>query len=127
MSARIVCGAANNQLEDPERDARALADARVVYVPDFLANRMGIVNCANEQYGSLDDDPAILDHLSRETPFGIHRRTLTVLEAAERSGRTPAEEAEELAETLSDEPHPIWGNRAQRIIDGLIRSGWERA
>merc|ERR1719473_2665511 len=45
IRAHIVCGAANNQLEDPPRDDRALAQAGVCYVPDFVANRMGIVNC----------------------------------------------------------------------------------
>ena len=59
LKARIVCGAANNQLEDETRDDRALNDRGILYVPDFVANRMGIVNCANEQYGSLPDDPAI--------------------------------------------------------------------
>jgi glutamate dehydrogenase/leucine dehydrogenase len=126
IEARIVCGAANNQLEDPARDAAALAARGVVYVPDFLANRMGIVNCANEQYGSFEDDPAIVDHLSRDAPTGIFLRTVTVLERAAESGRTPADEAERLAEDLSDEPHPIWGNRGQQIIDALIRGDWER-
>ncbi len=124
IRARIVCGAANNQLEDPARDAAALAARGVLYVPDFLANRMGIVNCANEQYGTFDDDPAILEHLARDSETGIFQRTLAVLAAAKRSGRTPAEEAERLAEALSDVPHPIWGDRGQRIIDALVRSDW---
>ena len=29
----------------------------ISYLPDFLVNRMGIVNCANEQYGYVDRDP----------------------------------------------------------------------
>lgn len=124
LCARIVCGAANNQLEDPRRDAPAIAARGIVYVPDFLANRMGIVNCANEQYGVFDDDPAILHHLESESPTGIHRRTLEVLKRAQVSQKTPAEEAELLAEALSDEPHPIWGDRGQQIINALVREGW---
>ena len=124
IKAPIVCGAANNQLEDPPRDAAALQQRGVLYVPDFLANRMGIVNCANEQYGTFGGDPAIHAHLDRDTPTGIYRRCLDVLERARRSGRTPAEEAERLADELSQEPHPIWGNRGQAIIDSLVADGW---
>lgn len=120
----VVCGAANNQLQDPRRDADALKEAGILYVPDFLANRMGIVNCANEQYGVFERDPAVTAHLDRETPTGVYQRCLQVFGGAEASGRTPAHEAEVLAEELSREPHPIWGNRAQAIMDELVESGW---
>ncbi len=124
IAAPLVCGAANNQLADPERDAIALAARSIVYVPDFLANRMGIVNCANEQYGRLDDDPAILAHLSRDAPFGIFCRVVEVLRRSEASKKTPAAEAEQLAEELSNEPHPLWNDRGQQIIDALIDGEW---
>lgn len=124
IQAPIVCGAANNQLEDPKRDAGALHARGVLYVPDFLANRMGIVNCANEQYGRLENDPAIYGHLDRETPTGIHKRCVEVFTRAKESGRTPADEAGALADELSQEPHPIWGHRGQRIINHLVESGW---
>jgi glutamate dehydrogenase/leucine dehydrogenase len=126
IRARIVCGGANNQLEDPTRDAPALAAQGILYVPDFLANRMGIVNCANEQYGTFDDDPAILRHLDRHEPTGIFQRSHEVYERARASGRTPAAEAELLAEELSEEPHPIWGDRGRQIIAALVREGWEK-
>lgn len=124
IQAPIVCGAANNQLEDPARNARELQDRGILYVPDFLANRMGIVNCANEQYGVLENDPAVLTHLDRSNPEGIHQRTLEVLQRAEASGRTPADEAVLLADALCDELHPIWGDRGAAIVDALMRSGW---
>ena len=124
IRARIVCGGANNQLEDPDRDAAALAARGILYVPDFLANRMGIVNCANEQYGYFEADPAILDHLDRSSPTGIHQRCLEVFERAGASGRTPAEEALVLADELSEELHPIWGDRGRLIVDALVRDGW---
>lgn len=126
IRTRIVCGAANNQLADPRRDARALHERNIVYVPDFLANRMGIVNAANEQYGRFDGDPAIYAHLQKDTPWGIYRRALEVFARAKSSGRTPAEEASDLADELSQEPHPIWGHRGQQIIDYLVASGWAR-
>jgi glutamate dehydrogenase/leucine dehydrogenase len=124
IQARIVCGAANNQLEDSPRDARLLKERDILYVPDFLANRMGIVNCSNEQYGIIEDDPAIEAHLDRDTEFGIFRRCLDVCSRAAGSGLSTAEEAEALADDLSDEPHPIWGDRGQQIIDHLVCTGW---
>ncbi len=124
IAAPIVCGAANNQLADPERHAGALQDREVLYVPDFLANRMGIVNCANEQYGVIPDDPAVLAHLDRGTPTGIFQRTLEVLKMARESGRPPAEEAVRLADQLATEPHPIWGDRGARILSALVAEGW---
>jgi glutamate dehydrogenase/leucine dehydrogenase len=124
IQAPIVCGAANNQLEDHDRDGPALSERNVLYAPDFLVNRMGIVNCANECYGSFEGDPAILSHLDHETEHGIYQRSLQVYRRAHLSGRTPAEEAMVLADQLSEVPHPIWGNRGQLIIDSLVRTGW---
>jgi glutamate dehydrogenase/leucine dehydrogenase len=124
VAAKVVCGAANNQLAETGRDARALQERGVLYVPDFLANRMGIVNCANEQYGVIPEDPSVNAHLDREVPHGIFRRTLEIIERAKQRGSTPAEEAEVLADELSQELHPLWGNRGQVIIDALVRTGW---
>ncbi len=124
VRASIVCGGANNQLADATRDAGALAGRGILYVPDFLANRMGIVNCANEQYGVLAQDPAILAHLDRNCPTGIHQRCWEVFQRAQASGRTPAQEAVVLADELADELHPIWGNRSELIIESLVSGGW---
>lgn len=124
IRAGVVCGAANNQLVDPQRDARALHDRGILYVADFLANRMGIVNAANEQYGRFPGDPSIYAHLDKDTPFGIYRRAMEVFERAKKTGRTPAEEASDLADELSQELHPVWGHRGQLIIDYLVGSGW---
>ncbi len=124
IQAPIVCGAANNQLEDPARDADLLHERAILYVPDFLANRMGIVNCANEQYGVFEGDPVIQAHLDRETPWGVFQRSLEVFERATVSGRTPAAEAELLADELSEELHPIWGHRGFQIVRHLVEQGW---
>jgi len=125
IAAPVVCGAANNQLADPPRDGSALAGRDILYVPDFLTNRMGIVNCANEAYGSFDGDRAILSHLDHQSPTGIFQRSLEVFERARQSGRSPAAEAETLADELSEQLHPIWGNRSQQIIDALVRDRWD--
>lgn len=124
IRAPIVCGAANNQLEDPERDDRALAAAGVLYLPDFLVNRMGIVNCADESSGYVDGDPVFERHLGHRWDNSIYNLSLEILAAARKSGRTPARVALEMAEQRSFEPHPIWGHRGVQIIRSLVESDW---
>jgi leucine dehydrogenase len=127
IQAPIVCGAANNQLLDDRRDDKALAARGIVYVPDFVANRMGIVNCANEQYGHMGSpakDPAIERHFSREWDNGVFVVTKRILALAQRSGITSSAAANELADAACREPHPIWGHRGRAIIEGLLADNW---
>jgi glutamate dehydrogenase/leucine dehydrogenase len=126
IRARIVCGAANNQLEDPERDDTLLQEAGVLYMPDFLVNRMGIVNCADEGAGYVECDPDFERHLGDAWDNSIYRLSLRVLEEAQRTGRTPARVALDLAEERSFELHPIHGHRGARIIRSLVESDWAR-
>ena len=124
VRAPVVCGAANNQLARVARDGRTLAARGVLFVPDFVANRMGIVGCANEQYGCFPGDPAIEAHLSHDAPTGIFQRCLEIFRRADASQLSTAEEAEKLAAEILEEPHPIWPDRGLHIIDYLVRSGW---
>jgi glutamate dehydrogenase/leucine dehydrogenase len=124
LRARIVCGAANNQLLDDRRDDRLLAERGILYVPDFVANRMGIVSCANEQYGSLPNDPAIERHFGRTWDNSVYAITTQVLERAARDGITTAAAANALADEACRVPHPIWGHRSRAILDSLVRDGW---
>lgn len=125
IRAKIVCGAANNQLEDTDRDDRALQEREILYVPDFLVNRLGIVNCANEQYGYIDHDPYVESHLDFESEHSVYQMTLKVLKRARETGETTAHAAVRLAEELAQEKHPIFGHRGQLIIDSLVRNHWE--
>lgn len=124
LGAPIVCGAANNQLADPDSDDRRLDERGIVYVPDFLVNRMGIVNCADEASGYVDDDPVFAAHLGDEWEGGIYRLTLAVLERARDTGRAPGAVALEMAEEKSFEEHPIWGHRGRLIVRSLVDTGW---
>lgn len=45
VGAKIVCGAANNQLEQAE-DGWRLADRNIFYAPDYVVNAGGIINVA---------------------------------------------------------------------------------
>jgi glutamate dehydrogenase/leucine dehydrogenase len=124
LRTRIVCGAANNQLLDQERDAALLEKRGILYVPDFVANRMGIVNCANEQYGSFDNDPAITRHFDRGWQGSVYQVTRAVLERGAASHITSAGAANQLADELAEQPHPIFPDRAAAIIRGLMAQGW---
>jgi glutamate dehydrogenase/leucine dehydrogenase len=124
LQARIVCGAANNQLLDDRRDDRLLAERGILYVPDFVANRMGIVSCANEQYGNLPNDPAIERHFGRSWDNSVYAITTQVLDRAAREGITTAAAANALADEAGRVPHPIWGHRSRAILDSLVRDGW---
>ncbi|NOX65259.1 MAG: hypothetical protein GXO85_05535, partial [Chlorobi bacterium] len=124
--AKIICGAANNQLEDPHKDDERLFDRNIIYVPDFLTNRMGIVNCADEQAGFVNNDPIIERHLSKDWEFSIHQTTLRVLEKSKSTNTPPGKVAIELADKLSRENNPIYGHRSQLIINSLVESHWEK-
>lgn len=50
LSARVVCGAANNQLATPE-DGIRLSERGVLYAPDYVVNSGGIINVAAEYLG----------------------------------------------------------------------------
>ncbi len=124
IKARIVCGASNNQLEDAARDDAALFEAGIIYVPDFLTNRMGIVNCANEAYGYVNNDEFIERHLQRDWEHSVFKTTLQVLEGAKSAVLPPAQMAMKLADELSLQPHPVFGHRGVRIIDSLLNDRW---
>ncbi|MFA5877100.1 MAG: Glu/Leu/Phe/Val dehydrogenase dimerization domain-containing protein [Candidatus Paceibacterota bacterium] len=47
ISAKIICGAANNQLATKADDKR-LFNAGIIYVPDYLANAGGLISVADE-------------------------------------------------------------------------------
>lgn len=126
IKAKVVCGAANNQLEDPIRDDKALYEKGILYIPDFLTNRMGIVNCADEQSGYVNHDPLIEKHLTKDWDFSIHKMTLKVLKESKESGKSTGVMAVEMAEKLSLENNPIFGHRGQLIIDSLVEDGWEK-
>ena len=117
-------GAANNQLEDPARDDKRLQEQGALYLPDFLVNRMGIVNCADEQYGTVEDDLDYERHLGESRENSIYNLSRAVLKDAEATGQTPAAVALRMADERSLELHPVWGHRGKRIIQGLVQSGW---
>ncbi|RKO83205.1 hypothetical protein BDK51DRAFT_38142 [Blyttiomyces helicus] len=122
IKAKIVCGAANNQLRDLKNDDKLLRDRGIVYLPDFLVNRMGIVNCADEHMGTIDNDPKLELHLGRDWDNSIYNLSLSVLNEAKATGRTTQEIAIAIAEKKSREVNPLYGHRGQQIIDVLVKA-----
>jgi valine dehydrogenase (NAD+) len=91
-----VAGAANNQLASPEC-GRLLADAGILYAPDFVVNAGGIINIAEERSGARYDRERALANVRR-----VYDTTLAVFDAAKRDGLTPVEAASVLARRRLD-------------------------
>jgi leucine dehydrogenase len=116
LKARLVCGAANNILKEPE-DAERLRQRGILFVPDYVCNRMGITNCADEWLGYLEEDV----RLAAER---VYPDTSRVLKHAINLGVSTLYAADELADIAASELHPMLGHRGRRIIDHLMVSGW---
>jgi valine dehydrogenase (NAD+) len=92
LRAPIVCGGANNQLAT-EEDADRLAEAGVLYCPDFVVNAGGVIQVADE----LQPGGALPGRIRRRA--GAIPTTLTsILEVARDEGVTTEVAAERVAE-----------------------------
>ena len=91
-----VAGAANNQLASPEC-GRLLADAGILYAPDFVVNAGGIINIAEERAPAGYDRERAYAEVRR-----IYDTTLDIFDAAKRDDLTPVEAAVVLARRRLD-------------------------
>jgi valine dehydrogenase (NAD+) len=90
LTARIVCGAANNQLAHGGLE-KALADRGVLYAPDYLVNSGGVIQVADELNGFSFER-------AQARAGRIYDTTKKILELAEADGVPPAVAADRLAE-----------------------------
>ena len=90
LTARIVCGAANNQLAHPgvEKD---LADRGILYAPDYVVNAGGVIQVADELHG-FDFDRC------KAKAAKIFDTTLAIFARAKADGIPPAAAADRIAE-----------------------------
>ena len=88
LQAKIVCGAANNQLAMPGHGA-ALADKGILYVPDFVANAGGVINIGLEGNANKDEIMQRVD--------AIASTVTEILTRSRTTGQLPTEVAESLA------------------------------
>jgi leucine dehydrogenase len=79
IKARIIAGGANNQLRSPE-DGKRLADAGILYAPDYVINAGGIINVASEYFGDVDDE-GVMDLVAQIGP-----RLADIFDEANRTG-----------------------------------------
>jgi leucine dehydrogenase len=92
MKAKLVCGAANNQLANADA-AAMLVERGIVYAPDYVVNAGGIINVSAEYLGETESDVE-----ARVAEIGP--RVGALLERAAREGRSPALVADEMAEEV---------------------------
>jgi valine dehydrogenase (NAD+) len=90
LQARVVCGAANNQLAEPGVD-KLLADRGVLYAPDYVVNAGGLMQVADELEGFSFER-------AKQRATGIYDATLRVFELAAADGVPPAAAADRVAE-----------------------------
>ena len=95
LSARIICGGANNQLAHPGIE-KQLADRDIVYAPDYLVNSGGVIQVADEFAGFSFDR-------ARSRAAQIFHTTRNILAMADEEGVPPAVAADRLAERRMSE------------------------
>ncbi|GAU66391.1 putative valine dehydrogenase [Streptomyces sp. NBRC 110611] len=90
LTAKVVCGAANNQLAHPgvEKD---LSDRGILYAPDYVVNAGGVIQVADELLG-FDFDRC------KAKAAKIFDTTLAIFARAKADGIPPAAAADRLAE-----------------------------
>ncbi len=95
LKAKVIAGAANNQLADEQVHGTLLRERGIVYAPDFLINAGGIINvyAELENYGKQE--------IMRKTE-NIYNTTLEILSNAETNGITTHEAAFHIAQSRID-------------------------
>ncbi len=104
LTARVVCGGANNQLVDEGAGgtADALLARGITYAPDFLVNAGGVIQVSDELHG-FDFERA------RGKAAAIYDHTLEVLRTADAEGVSPADAANRIAEArMAAGSRTIW-------------------
>jgi leucine dehydrogenase len=99
LRARIIAGAANNQLAQGQ-DGQALSAAGILYAPDYVINAGGIISVSREYQGGATEAQVIADIQ------GIPVRLTEIFERARRENRTTNAVADEMArEILAGRQH----------------------
>ena len=96
LKAKIIAGAANNQLANEEIHGKILKDKGILYAPDFLINAGGIINVYGEIVG-YDKAEAM-----RRTE-NIFNTTLEIFDFADKNGLTTYQAALSIAQKRIDD------------------------
>ncbi|MGE5132753.1 MAG: Glu/Leu/Phe/Val family dehydrogenase [Gemmatimonadota bacterium] len=95
LSARIVCGGANNQLAHPGIE-KVLADRGILYAPDYLVNAGGVIQVADELHGFSFER-------AKARAAEIFTTTRRIFALADEEGVPPAAAADRMAERRMSE------------------------
>ena len=93
LQVSIIAGGANNQLETAD-DGQRLADAGILYAPDYVINAGGIINVASEYYADADDEEV----MRRVAQIGP--RLAGIFEEAAKTGKPTNVVADEQARSI---------------------------
>ncbi len=93
LKVSIIAGGANNQLKT-QTDGQRLADAGILYAPDYVINGGGIINVASEYAGNVED--AEVDRLVA----AVGPRLTKIFEEASASGEPTNVIADALARKI---------------------------
>jgi len=101
LRARIVAGAANNQLAQ-DGDGAALQAAGILYAPDYIINAGGIISVSREYQGGASEAQVIADIQA------IPARLTEIFERARRENRPTNQVADQMArERLGKPAHAL--------------------
>lgn len=92
LKARLVCGGANNQLDDVSV-ADELHDRGIIYVPDYVANGGGIISVSAEYFG--EEEAVVVNRIEQ-----IGARVATILQESVTDSVSPAVIADRMAEEM---------------------------
>jgi leucine dehydrogenase len=113
LRAKVVAGAANNQLADEERDGAALHERGILYAPDFLINAGGLINVYHELTGYNRER-------AMRAARGIYANMIRVFEIAKTESiptyLAAARMAEERIANMKRIRPQHWGQHWQRTI-----------
>lgn len=93
LKAKVIAGAANNQLSTLE-DGALLSAREILYAPDYVINAGGIISVSHEYYGGSSEDEV------RADVEKIPARLQTLFAEANETGRPTNELADEYARRL---------------------------
>ena len=111
LTAKIVAGAANNQLANPDDGVR-LAERGILYAPDYVINAGGIISVAREYLGVSHEDEV------RAEVERIPERLQAIFAEAEATGRPTDAVADDLARRIvsgDDTPPPARSKHERHI------------
>ncbi len=91
IQAKIIAGAANNQLENERLHGQRLVEKGILYCPDYVINAGGIINVYNEMIG-YEEDKAF------KQVNNIYDTLLAIFEIAKQQGITTNDASKRLAD-----------------------------